>query len=268
MDGVQQRLDQLRGPVAAQQLGVGQRHREDDAAEHDDHDPAATEPVEAGTKAVDDTEHPSQGQPEGRVLEPGDRDRRFEADGGQRTDAGEHHRQDTLAHGAHEGHRRHGRHHRENRSDDAGRHRSAGAQVVAVGDDHPHADGHREDPEDERSPAGARRQTPRVGARHRDSAGPAEPFGAHRHHGADECGQPGTHDHQPGDHRDPRLRQPAQAGRPRAHGDAVAAPLTARLRRLALVGRPGLPGQLCRAPSRQSRRPGGATTTGFSGHNA
>ncbi len=94
---VEQPLDQLGGAVAPEQLGVQHGHRDQHAADDDDHDAPAAQAVQAGAEPVDDQERADQREPERDVLEAGHRDRGLEPDGRERPDRGEQHRDHALA---------------------------------------------------------------------------------------------------------------------------------------------------------------------------
>ena len=64
-DRVQRRLDQARGAVAAQQLGVHQGHRQDQAPADHDHQAAPPEAVQTGAEAVDERPGPARTTPPG-----------------------------------------------------------------------------------------------------------------------------------------------------------------------------------------------------------
>ena len=174
---VEQRLDQLGGAVAPEQLGVQHGHRDQHAAHDDDHDAPAAQAVQAGAEPVDHQERADQREPERDVLEPGHRDRGLEADGRERPDRGEQHRDHALADSV--------------RSSAAPapspsprtprsprrsspRRRCAGSP--RRGASTATADGERQPAEDERPPAGACRQRPGVGGRDGHRAGAAEPL--------------------------------------------------------------------------------------------
>ena len=170
-DRVVELVDQALGAVAPQQLGVPQGEREHQAAgDHGQH-AARAEAVPARAEPEDGEERGDQRQAEHGVLEAVEVDHRRPGDGRHRADRGDQEGDDVLPDRPDEVHRRHGRHHREHRRQHRGHHRGTAAQRVAVDADHQAAEHQRQDREDERTAAGARRQPPGVRRAGGDRAG-------------------------------------------------------------------------------------------------
>jgi hypothetical protein len=133
---VEQGVDEIRGAVTAQHLRVDESRCEQAPADQHGHQAATAQPVQPGAEPEDDQEAERQRRPERRVGEPGEVERRLEADHRGRADKADDHRHQYLAHGLHHGCGRRGDHHREDGRHHAGQHGGSGAQHGLARDDH------------------------------------------------------------------------------------------------------------------------------------
>ena len=130
-DAVEEPLDQAGGAVAAQQLGVRQGEREQQAADQDGEDAAACR-ARAGRRRAGRRSASAPTSDRARVVysKRASEIDRLEADGRDRADGGDQDRDHRLAGRLHAAHRGHGRHHGEHGAHDARHHRGAGGQQV------------------------------------------------------------------------------------------------------------------------------------------